>query len=320
MSSHCERLEGSLSEALDQKIHNIRQTLDRDTFVFVPGNDMWELLQGFGAKEEDVFEMVKLWDQAVPQQDEHGVEVYPFKRSLAAYYSSDTTQDHFNVYRSTRYNCVSSPSEIEPNDDSCDTLPKVMECIDLGTANYSNLSYFRSHKALPANTDSNAAWIGLQKFVFAITAQPNAVPWQAVPGTDENSSMLEIMTTLFRVTNSEDLFGEPGPEGIHQDSSELEMIMLVDRKNLTPASGGNRVWSADQPSGKPTQADLTSPRLLGSFTLLDRFDTLLVLDREAKHEALPIVFQADKVAIRDVMTVEVRHPWKNPPEFIPFAG
>ena len=47
--------------------------------------------------------------------------------------------------------------------------------------------------------------------------------------------------------------------GIHQDLAELTSIVLVGRRNLTPESGGNRVWALDQPCGKP------SPR--GGFSL-----------------------------------------------------
>jgi hypothetical protein len=72
-------------------------------------------------------------------------------------------------------------------------------------------------------------------------------------------------------------------------------------------------------AGKPTAADIASPRMLHEVVLRERFDTLLVLDRKVKHEALPIqvahaegqaggVASADPraVAVRDVLTFEVR--------------
>lgn len=84
----------------------------------------------------------------------------------------------------------------------------------------------------------------------------------------------------------------------------------MQRHNVAPTSGGNRVWSLEQPCGKPTADDVSSERLLASHTLLRRFDAIFMLDRRVKHEALPVV-QADEqagAAIRDVMTIEVRRP------------
>lgn len=85
------------------------------------------------------------------------------------------------------------------------------------------------------------------------------------------------------------------------------MIIMMQRRNVAGESGGNRVWSLEQHCGKPTDADLSSSRLLTSCTLRDRFDALVVLDRDVKHEAFPVVARdsADP-AIRDVLTIEVR--------------
>ena len=115
--------------------------------------------------------------------------------------------------------------------------------------------------------------------------------------------------------------GEPGPEGVHQDAATLTVIVLLNRRGLSDASGGNRVWSLQQPSGKPTAEDIASGRLLWSGTLRRPFDALFVLDREAKHEALPIeprprgararmleewAHGVPDLAVRDVLTFEVR--------------
>ena len=55
-------------------------------------------------------------------------------------------------------------------------------------------------------------------------------------------------------------------------------------------------------SGEPGTAEL-----LARVVLSDRFDTLLLLDREVKHEALPIApIDPTQTAERDVLTFEVR--------------
>ena len=63
---------------------------------------------------------------------------------------------------------------------------------------------------------------------------------------------------------------------------------------------------------------MKSTRLLKELVLRDRFDTLFLLDREAKHEALPIIIdknyrnkEEEKFAVRDVLTFEVRRSRQN---------
>ena len=87
------------------------------------------------------------------------------------------------------------------------------------------------------------------------------------------------------------------------------MIILMRRHNVEETSGGNRVWKLEQHCGKPMASDLKSKRLLRSHTLRKTFDALVVLDREVKHEACPVVARdASAPAFRDVLTVEVRRP------------
>lgn len=191
----------------------------------------------------------------------------------------------------------------------------VVELIDPTTAHQPGVSYYRVHKAWPEATDRNRAVRGLQRLFFEILARPSAIEWRAAPGTDEASRFYDAMMSGFRVAHSPatGFPGEPGPEGVHQDSAELTAVVMVHRRNVAAGSAGNRVWSLEQPAGKPRPGDASGRTLLGALTLADRFDTLLVLDREVKHEALPIA-PADPTApaVRDVLTFEVRRPWRAP--------
>ena len=85
-----------------------------------------------------------------------------------------------------------------------------------------------------------------------------------------------------------------------------QVIIMMQRENCASHSGMNRIWTLDQPCGKPS-AD-SPEHLLGSIVLRDRFDSLFVLDREVKHEALPIAPEDEGAgrAVRDVLTFEVR--------------
>ena len=126
--------------------------------------------------------------------------------------------------------------------------------------------------------------------------------------------MYEAMFSAFRVRRTATENGDPGPEGVHQDSADLTIVIMMHRHNVAHSSGGNRVWSLQQPCGKPSETSLAGAveegRLLLSHTLYKRYDAIMMLDRKVKHEARQIE-QADATlgaAIRDVLTIEVRRP------------
>ena len=186
------------------------------------------------------------------------------------------------------------------------------------------MSNFRVHRAWPAAADADATPAALRRVVFDVLLRggggvpsplADSAGLQAQRIDDDNSALdsnaryddYEAMQTAYRVTNSATEDGDPGPEGVHQDAAHLTAVVLVGRDNVR--GGLNRVWSLDQPCGKPSVADLTSNRLLAEVTLEMPFDTLLVRDREVKHEATAIA-PADvrRPAVRDVLTFEVRPP------------
>jgi len=125
--------------------------------------------------------------------------------------------------------------------------------------------------------------------------------------TGEPLAGYEAMQTAFRVVfdMQADEDGDPGPEGVHQDSADVTAILLVGRDNVQ--GGVNRVWTLDQPSGKSCDADLTSGRLLLETTLLHPMDMLILCDREVRHEVTSVAPQdAMHRALRDVLTYELR--------------
>ena len=74
--------------------------------------------------------------------------------------------------------------------------------------------------------------------------------------------------------------------------------------------GESRVWSLRQPFGKTQPGDELIPgRLLFKGTMLRPFDTLILLDRDVKHEALPFTAEdASKPARRTVSVTGVWRP------------
>lgn len=289
----------------DATLNELYEQLAASRFVHVPHAEMRHVFTAFDAGfAEGLPSLGQFWDGAVPQRDEHGADVYPYKGTLVGYYSMDTAAGAFNARRSQSHDFDGQFA----NDAQCSTA-SVVEHIDPTTANAARAengtapaSYFRVHKAWPLDADSHPVVRAAQRMLYELLRRHWSARGQAEAG-------FECMMTAFRVSKSDARHGEPGPEGVHQDSALLTAVLLVGRRNLTSTSGGNRVWALEQPSGKPSAADVASPRLLWNGVLLEPLDALFVLDREAKHEALPIVL-TDGVASgeRDVLTFECRQP------------
>ena len=285
-------------------IKSIQSELASKKFAFLSAKEMQILMRNFVEFScDDEQEFQKFWDYAVAQRDERENEVYPYKGTLVSYFSMDIRKSFNSFNRSSSHNLQN------------DSEGRSIEFIDPTTAGEE--SKFRIHKQWPTNADNNPIILGLLRIVFEIISQPSSIQWQAAPGTDPKSSIYEPMMSGFRVTKSNSSLryknGEPGPEGVHQDLCELTIVVLVNRKNITNESAGNRIWSLDQKSGKPNKNDLKSNKLLKELVLRERFDTLFLLDREAKHEALPLIIdknhgneEEEKYATRDVLTFEVR--------------
>ena len=62
---------------------SLQAALARDHYAVVPATTMFELLSVLPEHANGLWD---LWDEAVPQLDESGAEVYPFKDTLTSYY------------------------------------------------------------------------------------------------------------------------------------------------------------------------------------------------------------------------------------------
>lgn len=297
---------------------DLYQTLQSSSVAWVPANKTIELLSLYEQSVADAARQsrfAEIWDAAIPQRDEQGREVYEFKDTLVSYYALDTSQEHFDGPRRSTdkvyVNRTSDESSTTTTDASSTrkrsdgpsggSVPSyVIEHIDPTTQH--DVSFFRVHKAWPENADAHPLTRAMLGLLFTTLRRVVAA----------DGAMYEAMMSAMRVRRSETearyKAGEPGPEGVHQDSAVLTAIVLVDRVNVAAHTGGNRVWSLEQPAGKPCAADLrNASRLHASVVLRDRFDMLFVMDREVKHEACAIEpADADRPAVRDVWTFEVR--------------
>jgi hypothetical protein len=96
----------------------------------------------------------------------------------------------------------------------------------------------------------------------------------------------------FRVEATGESAGNPTPEGRHQDGVDYVLVLMVRRQNI--ASGTTTLHTVDG-------ADL------GSFTLAQPFDTVLLDDARIVHGVTPVrALDPAQAAYRDVMVVTFR--------------
>ena len=101
-----------------------------------------------------------------------------------------------------------------------------------------------------------------------------------------------IETHQFRIEASPGMLGQPTPEGIHRDGVDYVLVLLIRRQNIV--SGTTMIHA---PDGRP----------LGSFTLQEPFDAMLIDDARVHHGVTAVTpFDSGQPAYRDVLVVTFR--------------
>ena len=96
----------------------------------------------------------------------------------------------------------------------------------------------------------------------------------------------------FRIETAGDLVGNPTPEGRHQDGVDYVLVLMVRRHNIE--SGTTTLHTVDG-------------RDLGSFTLQQPLDSVLIDDARVTHGVTPVrALDPDEPAYRDVLVVTFR--------------
>ena len=284
----------------EKLLKNTIKSLIDNKYALIPGSNLRHLISinespNFIGRSFNTFDNLKtMWDATVSQMNEFGKPVYADKRSLVSYYSASNNRRTSGKLSSIEY--------IDPT-------------------TIGDPSYHRVHKAWSIEADEHIILKEMRLLMFHILQQvlnnndsnsnnnSNNINNRKDGYGNVNIDKYEAMQTAYRVTkniNTNEI-GDPGPEGVHQDNCVLTSITMINRNNLTPSSAINRIWTLNQPYGKSKALDLKSERLLYQSVLDNTLDTLILLDREVKHEVTSIE-PADKrqAGVRDVLTYEIR--------------
>jgi len=213
--------------------------LQRDKYISVAASDIRSMLSHRGATkqhQDHEEELAAYFDTAVPQYDEHGTAVYPYKETLVSYYSMNTTQSHYNACPSGSTESVQLPGHtIEHIDPTTSNGPAGSPGSEGAAA-----SYYRVHKSWPPEAQGNPLFRAMLHLIFdvirqidgnepaprqlEVTAQANGAVAEIMREQDIRGSpqhphlkgLHEAMVSAFRVKRDAELLGDPGPEGVHQ--------------------------------------------------------------------------------------------------------
>ena len=85
------------------------------------------------------------------------------------------------------------------------------------------------------------------------------------------------------------------------------MILVVKQDNIRTGTGGTRIWSTQQKTGKPTPEDIQSDKVLHTWRPESPFEALFFLDESVLHEALKgELIDEEKEATRDMFIMDLR--------------
>lgn len=139
----------------------------------------------------------------------------------------------------------------------------------------------RWFEPLPAFTAESESLQTLLRFCRAVfgTLAPDVRRWG-------------VEVHQFRIEAGADAAGQPTPEGMHRDGVDYVLVLLLQRHNI--ASGTTTI---ETPDG----------RSLGSFTLTQPYDAVLVDDHRVHHGVTAVTpLDPAQPAYRDVLVVTFR--------------
>ncbi|RYP09072.1 hypothetical protein DL764_001493 [Monosporascus ibericus] len=262
--------------ALD-RIMKLRKKYAEHRHLFVPGEEMHEVLKSIGATDED-FERLRQVsnhlgkDPTLPFREiKQGRIVYDFGADKA-------------IYRTEKQPFILSKDEGFKRHDS-DSLREFPEVAD--------------------DLQQNSVLHALLRFkTFFIQDLEIAKR----PAQDYTSD--KWICTLFNVRTftSDDVLGEPALEGVHSDGVDHTMVTLLGHDNMTDESAITLIHDMREEVGIPID-QTKGPLVKGVAQHWDFLDTVLIVDSERFHSLTPVRrIDESRRSTRDVLIFFTRKP------------
>lgn len=251
-----------------------RETMQKEKHLFIPGQEMTELLKYvFGAKDEDFEELRNVCDNM--NQDPH----LKFRKS-------SMYRLGFDLKRGTARRLQREPFILTEDDG--------FKRHDSGMCRF-----FGEPQAW---IFENSAFQALMRFKAFMMYGVSSLPRRGCD-PDRNWNMCGF---FLRTETTPQILGEPAAEGVHMDGVEFTMTTLFKAVNMRADSAVTQAYSLDQELG--VQRDEANPdTILGTFQHVNYLDTLIFVDNEMSHSVSPL-FQDDPTspATRDMAVIFTR--------------
>lgn len=265
----------TLQQALD-KVASWRQRYIEDRYIFVPGAEMIQILEGLGGKQEDL----------------------PFIHTVGDRLTSDPTLE----YRKTKQGRYSI--DWETNKIKRLEFQPFLLSVDEDFNRFDSDRY-RHFEENSDNDQANTMFRALMVFKSLVIKGVKVVK-RPFFDYSKNSEVLTFFQV--RTTTNKDMLGEPALEGVHTDGVDHTLTTLTDMKNMRDDSAITYMHQLNEKTG--THINEADPNLVRGAVQHTRFmDTLILCDGESKH-SLSSIWQADttKEASRDMFILFTRKP------------
>jgi len=282
----------TLLQTRQKGLKKLWNTLSRDRYAMVDSSTMMEwlnadLMPRRTNAQEEIPTIQRLWTECPSQRSENNEIIYQHKKVFHSRYQLDR-----GLERETY--------DIDTDADGTERQ-EYNAHVSTSTNGVATQHYKRYYPALPATWD-NDRLLGAVRRLFADVA---AKPRQRELGVRAPSASV-VYQFCYR-TEMDRHYRDPGPEGVHVDGATLGMVLVTRRENIKPETGGTRIWSAQQATGKPTAEDLASNKLLNHWKPSKTFDALFFMDESVTHEALEGELEdPDRKGYRDMLILDVR--------------
>jgi len=290
---HTERLEG---------LNALRMALKRDRYASVDHETMKRWLNADlmfrGTNVEAAWNpFAQIWDQTISQTafEAQDKKIYEYKKVFHSSYDIEGNEEGTPIRQQ---------NDIIIDEDG---IPRQKYLVHelTSTGGEATDHYARFYPSLPLKCNNDPVLTAVHRLFAEIYMEHHQKEMGIVSPVGRNMFQF-CYRTIMRYVDGK-MVGDPGPEGVHVDGGTAVMIFVVNRDNIMPETGGTRIWSMDKTTGKPTQEDLVSDKVLKTWKPLESCDALFFLDESVMHEALRAeLIDPNLLATRDMLILDLR--------------